>query len=267
MIPGLSRHGANMEEERTNPAARLHRALTLTLNFSGGDRQRNVWAAVLDVAADDALAIYRRLAVFADVLDDIENQLKPLWGNHALFMKPLDELRIGLKNVNLDGDWNLIKAHFNATVLARLEHLSDQLSRGPIEVEIPEEKRTALQDQLNSFRDLVLDLPGDHGLKVVLLDLVEEIQGALNTYSVRGVKGLKLAWDHVFGEAFARKEDFEPHRGSELMRKFRDTVLTLQALINLGQTGYKLLEPALEVFRAPSVISERATISSTPTSR
>lgn len=218
---------------RCNAAGRLHKYLaTAVQGGQSGEQIKTVWARTFNLEQADAIPIFRFLSHLMDLTDEVELRIKNIDDvNSDLMLRYLDSVREGLSCTNLELPWGHCRQNLTDKALVDLEYCADAITRSYIENPLEESELKTIKDDIDGLFEDLKTSTLDRDLRLLLLDLTEELRRAVAEYEIRGASGLRRALARSVGELILRWKTLEKEKDSSEMQKLISILKTIDVVL------------------------------------
>lgn len=197
-------------EVKTDPAGRLHDLLESARKQPESKRAREALGVVFDVESKDTESLLRLLADLIMLSQQTKSRIKSLDDiAHDIYLKPFPNIEKLLSTLNLDASWKPYRELLSEPTLYGLKFCSDKLSRIDRIEKIDKSEIGAIQEQLASLVEEILNSEIDPYVKELLLRNLEGLRQALIAYRVRGLEGIEREVEAGLGSIFVNKSKIE----------------------------------------------------------
>ena len=197
-------------EVKTDPAGRLHDLLELARKQPESKRAREALGIVFDVGSKDTESLLRLLADLIMLSQQTKSRIKSLDDiSHEIYLKPFDNIEKILSTLNLDASWKSYRDLLSEPTLYGLKFCSDKLSRIDLIETIDKSEVEAIQTQLASLVDEILNSEIDPYVKELLLRNLEGLRQSLIAYRVRGLEGIEREVEAGLGSLLVNKSTIQ----------------------------------------------------------
>lgn len=215
-----------MSPEHSNPAARVHFALSSALQGPQNEILRRTWARVFSVEPNDTGEILRLLAELIHQISAAKARILQVESaNHQLYVKPLRQIEKAFAHINLDEALREFSKRLGGSTLEGLEYTSefirDKFPQGALSLKDREKLLKKVEEIAADVRAADLDV----AIKAALLEHIEQLRRALIEFDLRGPEAVVGALDLNLG--FVVRESARP-TSSEEKRVFKEFVTGLQ---------------------------------------
>jgi hypothetical protein len=180
-----------MPTQVTNTAAdRLLRITREVQAAPAGEQMGPIWARALRVPAGNRIEIFRGILSFAQLIDEVEANVKRYEGNATkLYLRALDQVRhavmagLDIPRVNLNGQLKI-------EIVTDLEHCAAMYSSFDHEVFVPKDQVESIKGQVSELFTEIKESGLPDELRNSLLDLLEVIRQQMAEFEIRGAATL-----------------------------------------------------------------------------
>ena len=184
----------------SNPAGRLHAALTKALQGQPKEITRDTWARVFGTDPSDTGAILHGLSILIQQIALAKERVLTVEGvDQNLYLRPLEAVEGAFSEVNLGEQLGNVKARLGTSTMATLEYTSEFLRLQYPSADLPEKTRAALLKKVEAMATDIRSAEIEPRLKQVLVEHVERLRRALIEYEIRGPEGLLDSLDLNLG--------------------------------------------------------------------
>lgn len=210
---------------------------------------QQVLAGALGVSPT-SIEFHRRLVLLVELADRALEQASELAEDPSqdLYVGIIEEIVKTLQQLDMRGNWNTHLPAFNQRTLALLETCERAVDR-QITIEPPTKETLAqVLAAIQEAIDSVLQADMEAEARLILLEMLREVERALLTYEISGLAGLRRAVERTLGAAFLHKGILGQSRAPGIVKKtFKALSGALSLLKNLDFIT-QLPEKARDVF-------------------
>lgn len=199
-----------MNKGKKTTAARRLIAVLETARATGNPNMqaREIWALVFGLNQDDGIGICRQLVVLADLVKEIELQIKSvLETDHDTYLAGFDHLLVGLSPLNLSQNRSTaIEQYFTPERIARLQFCDLALMSTYGEESIGPDDLGVIDQAAKELFDMVRASDMNARLRTVLLDAIERVRRSIAMYQIHGAKGIRESLQILVGVAVLERD-------------------------------------------------------------
>jgi hypothetical protein len=195
--------------DESNPAGRLHKVLSQAKNNPDNIKVREVWSKVLELEKDD-VTITKAVVELYSLSNEIQSLIKMNNQlNHELYLKSFNSINQAFFPLNLNTNWNTVKAHLTDEALTRLQFCAELLSSFYAEDTLSEEDLKQIIEKTEALFEAVYSSNLPDTLRLSLLEEVERLRNAISMYKIKGAKGLKEAMQGTIGAVVVNQDNLK----------------------------------------------------------
>jgi hypothetical protein len=199
-----------------NSTWRLHEILSALRAGEPGFATRNVFGSVLGVSSSDTVSLYRGVILLISIVDETEARIKRIPNiNYALYLRNIPSIRIALTISDWDKLWVHQPAKITETAVADIAYCADLLSTDYRETPLKAEELENIKKEIDELFGRVSNSKINKKLKVIILDLLGEIIGAIFAYKIRGASVLQQSVATAIGQLILHYQDVQADQGNE----------------------------------------------------
>jgi hypothetical protein len=211
-----------------------------------------ILAAALNIPAGDVMALYRAylsiLELFKEAIaegDSIENQAQK-----QLFLAPITTFQKLFEQNTIRSAANSF--HLTEPTLSKLQYAAEFINTSP-EQPIPDDVLTELMKNAAAMIEQIMDSDLPKYLKGRLIETLENLRFAINTYRLRGIAALRKATEEMAGVLVNNRAAFiQAGKKSEKSKKTLGDMLAfignVNAVIELATKLKELAAPLTQFF-------------------
>lgn len=239
----------------SNPAGRLHQALSAALKQPNNASMGKVWANVFDVDSKDRGEVLRLALTLANQIDLAKKEVRAVSGaEHDLYLKHLEAVETAFCETSLNENLKRFASRLGnnkGTTLEALAFASDMLRRENSKGELAADERQDLLEMVEEVASAIHQADVDADLKAVLMEHVERLRRAILEYELRGREGIVETLDMNLGFALRAWPEAETEDEAGIIRKFGDWMIRCYVLVDaatgLAEIGAGAFEKMLEL--------------------
>lgn len=238
---------------KTTAARRLITVLEKALATGTSDTSaQEVWATVFEVDRNDGVAICRQLVVLADLLADIEQQVKGVQTTaHETYLEGLDQIRVGFSPFNLSQQRRTaIEQYITRERMARLQFCDLALMGVHGEDAISLDDLGLIDQAAKQLFDMVRESVTDTRLRTVLLEALERVRRSIAMYQIHGAKGLRESLQSLVGVAVLERDGLTATQANspDLLDQYGKLVVRLDKATTVALKTQELIHKAAPLF-------------------
>lgn len=206
--------------DRDNCIARF-RALAGKLSQYSDAAVPDVLTAALGANAD-TMEFYRRLVAFEDLGKRARHQLDEIAddSSYDLYVEAIDSMVAIFDQLNMRENWTKYAAPFNPHTMALLQTCDRAVGRRlttiPPSPEVISEALMEVQEAIGLIREADIEAEA----KELLLEILREAEGALQSYDISGLAGLRRAIERMVGAYAVHQKVIDQYRGHDAVKRF-----------------------------------------------
>lgn len=175
--------------EATNPVQRLYSILKDARGKPDSHRLLDVWRDVLGVS-DDAL---RALVALKDLAAEAKSLATEATGGHEAYVGCFNAIDAALSTTNLDVRWVSVKSYLTEEVMATLRICALQAANVASEITVPQDELDEIAQEIQNLINDIASSSINRRLRQVLLDELLLMRHFVDSYRIRGARGLRQA--------------------------------------------------------------------------
>ncbi|OYT92891.1 MAG: hypothetical protein CFE43_06345 [Burkholderiales bacterium PBB3] len=243
----------NEYEKKTTAARRLISVLETALATANQNMQaREVWAVVFGIKPDDGIGICRQLVVLADLVREVERQIKiVLETDHDTYLAGFDQVLVGLSPLNLShNSITAINQYITPERIARLQFCDLALMGSYGEDSIGLDELAVIDQAAKELFEMVRASVVNVRLRTILLDAIERVRRSIAMYQIHGAKGLRESLQTLVGVAVLERDGLKQTEAAtpDLLDKYGKLVYTLDKATGLALKTTELVHKAAPLF-------------------
>jgi hypothetical protein len=216
---GFGRVFERLDEIYMNPAQRLITLLTKAKNHNRKATVKDGWAAVFGLERNNTAAIFKALVQALVETDNLERQIRSLEDHdHEILLEYLPRMRSVFSKMNLEVGWHEVADNLPPEIFYSLKICNERLERLLPEKEITGDDLRSLQDEINELLQRVRASNLKPKIRSVLADLMTAALYSINSYELRGAKGLREDLFVILSELQRHYKDLENQNEPKIVR-------------------------------------------------
>jgi len=182
---------------------------------------REVWSTVAGIDSSDNPKILRFMADLIILAEEAKNAVKQLDDvDHEIYLRPFKKIEQAFTRISLDAKWDTFNRYLDDPTMVALSFCADTLSRSGSERQVPDEELKNLKSEIDALLEQVVDLDIPEELKTFLVEQLEKMRAAVLGYRMYGNEGLKQVLESIFGAAILHRDSILANMSEEKNKGF-----------------------------------------------
>jgi hypothetical protein len=231
-----------MTEQIENPASSLLDFIERTRRVAGQETQRKGWSIVLDVKQDDDVKILDGIADTIKLIARTKKAVDSLEDGYekGLFLNPIDNVLIRVRNVNLNAPWSHVTDSFDDRVIQGLQFCATVLKMNLTQKSLNTNQVEEWMKEIDTLLTDIIESEVPQELKSFFVEHLEKLRRVLLNYWLFGIEGVRTQLEESIGAGLLRLSEIRDCHSSGVIRKIIALVSNVADAITVAQ-GMKAL--------------------------